>query len=67
MTVARDVVAALGLAFVVLIVVTVVRVARGRPPQPRGGRAMPRHYGRSMRAWQAGALRDIRRQGRRRR
>lgn len=63
--VARDVAIAIGLALAVLIVVTVVRVARGRPPQATRSRGMPKTYGRSMRSWQAGVLRDIRRQGRR--
>ncbi|MEP6696481.1 MAG: hypothetical protein ABJA34_06325 [Pseudonocardiales bacterium] len=65
MTVARDVAILVGLAFAALIVFTVVSVARHRPPQPRRSRGMPKTYGRNMRSWQNGVLRDIRRQGRR--
>jgi len=64
MGVLEGVVAALGAALLVLIAVTVVLVARGRPPQAPRSRGLPKFYGRSVRAWQSGVLRDIRRRGR---
>jgi hypothetical protein len=47
------------------IVVTIVRVARNRPPQPpRSRHDRYRVRGRSIRGWQASAIREIRRAGR---
>jgi len=57
-------VGAVGIGLLALIVVTVALVARGRPAQPPRRRGLPKSYGRNMRAWQAGVLRDIRRRGR---
>lgn len=65
MSVARDIAIAIALGFAALIIYTVVNVARHRPPQPPRSRGLPRTYGRNMRAWQNGVLRDIRRRGRR--
>lgn len=51
-------------AVVAVIVVTVVLVARGRPPRPSG--TLPDRYrvrGRSMAGWQRSAIREIRRAG----
>ncbi len=64
MSVVEAVVVAFGLALGAGIVVTVILVARGRPAQPPSRRGLPKSYGRSMRAWQSGVLRDIRRRGR---
>ncbi len=52
------------IGLILLIGVTVGLVARGRPRQPPPSRGMPKTYGRSLRGWQAGVLRDIRRRGR---
>lgn len=62
-----DVAAAVfGTAVLTFIVVTVVLVARGRPPRSPG--TLPdRRYrvrGRSMAGWQRSAVREIRRAGR---
>lgn len=57
--------AVLGVALVVVIVATILVVSRGRPAQP--GRRHPDPYrvrGRSIRGWQASAIREIRRAGR---
>lgn len=59
-----DVVAAvLGIGLAALVVVTVVLVARNRPPQARARRDPYRVRARSMRGWQASAIREIRRAG----
>jgi hypothetical protein len=59
------IVAALGVALVVGVAVTVALVARDRPAQPARKHPDPyRVRGRSMRGWQASALREIRRAGR---
>jgi hypothetical protein len=61
-----DIVAIAIAALVVLaIVATIVMVSRNRPAQPT--RVHPDRYrvrGRSMRGWQASAIREIRRAGR---
>ena len=66
--VAADLVAALvGVALTVLVVLTIWLVARGRVSRPpRTGRETSRPVPRSMRGWQAFALREVRRAGRRR-
>jgi hypothetical protein len=49
----------------VVIIATIVRVARNRPQQPVRTHPDPyRVRGRSMRGWQASAIREIRRAGR---
>ena len=49
----------------IAIVATIVRVARNRPQQPARRHPDPyRVRGRSMRGWQASAIREIRRAGR---
>jgi hypothetical protein len=56
---------ALAAAVALAIVATIVMVARNRPAQPT--RVHPDRYrvrGRSMRGWQASAIREIRRAGR---
>ncbi len=58
---------ALGLlvGLAVLVVVSVVLVARGRRPRPPGTLPDPyRVRGRSMAGWQRSAIREIRRAGR---
>ncbi len=55
----------IGCLVAIAIIATIVMVARNRPPQP--GRKHPDPYrvrGRSMRGWQASAIREIRRAGR---
>jgi hypothetical protein len=55
----------IGAIVVIAIVATIVMVARNRPQQP--ARTHPDPYrvrGRSMRGWQASAIREIRRAGR---
>jgi hypothetical protein len=55
----------LGLLVLVAIVATIISVSRNRPAQPT--RTHPDRYrvrGRSMRGWQASAIREIRRAGR---
>ena len=57
--------ALLGAALLVAVVTTVVLVTRNRTAQPT--RRHPDHYrvrGRSIRGWQASAIREIRRAGR---
>jgi hypothetical protein len=54
-----------GLLVALAIVVTIVMVSRNRPAQPARKHPDPyRVRGRSMRGWQASALREIRRAGR---
>jgi hypothetical protein len=56
---------ALGLAFGTVVVLTVVLASRNRPPQaPRRHPGPYRVRGRSIRGWQASAIREIRRAGR---
>jgi hypothetical protein len=61
-----DIVAiAIATMVVLAIVATIVMVSRNRPAQP--ARVHPDRYrvrGRSMRGWQASAIREIRRAGR---
>ncbi|PZS25395.1 MAG: hypothetical protein DLM59_20450 [Pseudonocardiales bacterium] len=64
MTVARDVAIGLGIGLLLLIVTTVLRVVRGRPPQPRRSRKMPPYY-RSGRGLTAGLMKEHRRRGQR--
>ncbi|HEY0869350.1 MAG TPA: hypothetical protein VGD55_03040, partial [Acidothermaceae bacterium] len=55
----------IGLLVALAIVATIVMVSRNRPPQPERKHPDPyRVRGRSMRGWQASALREIRRAGR---
>lgn len=52
-------------AVAAVVVLTIVLVARGRPPRPPG--TLPDRYrvrGRSLSGWQASAIREIRRAGR---
>ncbi len=54
-----------GAAFVGVVVFTIAAVARGRPAQPPRRHPAPyRVRGRSIRGWQASAIREIRRAGR---
>jgi hypothetical protein len=61
-----DIVAiAVGVLVALAIVVTIVMVSRNRPAQPERKHPDPyRVRGRSMRGWQASAIREIRRAGR---
>jgi hypothetical protein len=55
----------LGVFILIAIVATIISVSRNRPAQPT--RIHPDPYrvrGRSMRGWQASAIREIRRAGR---
>ena len=64
-TIVDVVLAAVGLGVLTLVVVTVWLVARNRPSRPpltRGEASRP--VPRSMRGWQAFAVREIRRRGR---
>lgn len=62
------VVGLVGLGLVLLIIVTIWLVARGRSPRgPMSVREASRPVPRSMRGWQAFAVREVRRGGRRRR
>jgi hypothetical protein len=55
----------IGLLVALAIVMTIVMVSRNRPAQPVRKHPDPyRVRGRSMRGWQASALREIRRAGR---
>jgi hypothetical protein len=55
----------LGLVVALAIVATIVMVGRNRPAQPARKHPDPyRVRGRSMRGWQASAIREIRRAGR---
>jgi hypothetical protein len=55
----------IGCLVAILIIATVIRVARNRPQQPVRRHPDPyRVRGRSMRGWQASAIREIRRAGR---
>jgi hypothetical protein len=55
----------IGCAVAIVIIATIVRVARHRPQQPaRSKRDLYRVRGRSIRGWQASAIREIRRSGR---
>jgi hypothetical protein len=55
----------IGLLVALAIVMTIVMVSRNRPAQPARKHPDPyRVRGRSMRGWQASALREIRRAGR---
>jgi hypothetical protein len=59
------VVIAIGVLVAIAIVATIVMVARNRPAQPVRRHPDPyRVRGRSMRGWQASAMREIRRAGR---
>jgi hypothetical protein len=59
------VVIAIGALVAIAIVATIVMVARNRPAQPVRRHPDPyRVRGRSMRGWQASAMREIRRAGR---
>jgi hypothetical protein len=54
-----------GCLVAVVIITTIVMVARNRPQQPTRSHPDPyRVRGRSMRGWQASAIREIRRAGR---
>jgi hypothetical protein len=54
-----------GLLVALAIVVTIATVSRNRPAQPARKHPDPyRVRGRSMRGWQASAIREIRRAGR---
>jgi hypothetical protein len=54
-----------GLLVAITIIVTIVMVGRNRPAQPARRHPDPyRVRGRSMRGWQASAIREIRRAGR---
>jgi hypothetical protein len=54
-----------GCLVAIVIITTIVMVARGRPQQPARKHPDPyRVRGRSMRGWQASAIREIRRGGR---
>jgi hypothetical protein len=56
---------AIGSLVAIAIVATIVMVARNRPEQPARKHPDPyRVRGRSMRGWQASAIREIRRAGR---
>ena len=56
---------AIGLLVVAAIVATIVMASRNRPAQPARRHPDPyRVRGRSMRGWQASAIREIRRAGR---
>jgi hypothetical protein len=55
----------LGLLVLIAIVATIISVSRNRPAQPIRTHPDPyRVRGRSMRGWQASAIREIRRAGR---
>ena len=55
----------IGCLVAIVIIATIVMVARNRPPQPARKHPDPyRVRGRSMRGWQASAIREIRRAGR---
>ena len=55
----------IGSLVAIVIIATIVRVARNRPQQPVRSHPDPyRVRGRSMRGWQASAIREIRRAGR---
>lgn len=55
----------LGLLVLIAIVATIISVSRNRPAQPTRTHPDPyRVRGRSMRGWQASAIREIRRAGR---
>jgi hypothetical protein len=55
----------IGCLVAIVIIATIVMVARNRPPQPARKHPDPyRVRGRSMRGWQASAIREIRRGGR---
>ena len=55
----------IGCLAAIAIIVTIVMVARNRPQQPARQHPDPyRVRGRSMRGWQASAIREIRRAGR---
>jgi hypothetical protein len=55
----------IGLLVALAILITIVMVSRNRPAQPARKHPDPyRVRGRSMRGWQASALREIRRAGR---
>jgi hypothetical protein len=54
-----------GVLVAIVIITTIVMVARNRPQQPARSHPDPyRVRGRSMRGWQASAIREIRRAGR---
>ena len=54
-----------GVLVAIVIITTIVMVARNRPEQPARSHPDPyRVRGRSMRGWQASAIREIRRAGR---
>lgn len=54
-----------GVLVAIVIITTIVMVARNRPEQPARRHPDPyRVRGRSMRGWQASAIREIRRAGR---
>jgi hypothetical protein len=56
---------AIGLLVAAAIIATIVMVSRNRPAQPARRHPDPyRVRGRSMRGWQASAIREIRRAGR---
>jgi hypothetical protein len=55
----------IGCLVAIAIIATIVMVARNRPQQPQRTHPDPyRVRGRSMRGWQASAIREIRRAGR---
>jgi hypothetical protein len=55
----------IGSVAAIAIIATIVMVARNRPQQPERKHPDPyRVRGRSMRGWQASAIREIRRAGR---